>query len=164
MLGYDLQISTVTQRVIAGHCVQGNVFWVVQRTRNFILSCTVNHTVTQLYEALHHKTEGCGLDYRWRHWKFRWRTASRHNMTHSVTQHLTEINTRNISVWCEGVRFLDLEKFIRLFPDNFEIYETQIFVTLRGFPGMCRDCFSLTSPLPRTVNTSSSRNRIHGLS
>jgi hypothetical protein len=42
-------------------------------------------------------------------------------MSRSVTQHLTEINTRNISVWGKGVWFLDLMKFLRSFPDSYEI-------------------------------------------
>jgi len=31
MLGYDLQISTVKLRLMAGHCEHGNVYLVAQR-------------------------------------------------------------------------------------------------------------------------------------
>jgi hypothetical protein len=55
MLGYDLQTSTVTQRVISAQCEHGNLYLVVENTRNFFPSCTINHTVTQLVEAPPHK-------------------------------------------------------------------------------------------------------------
>jgi len=36
LLGYDLQTSTVTQRVIAAQCEHGNVYLVVQRQFFFV--------------------------------------------------------------------------------------------------------------------------------
>jgi hypothetical protein len=68
--GYDLQPSTLTQRLKASHCGLGDVCWVVQITRNFFPFFTINHAVTLLVEALHHKQEGCGLISRWRYWNF----------------------------------------------------------------------------------------------
>jgi len=70
MLGYELQISTVTQMQMAGHYEQGNICLVVQETRNLYLSFTNNHVVTRIFQAKHHKPEFCGFVSRWCHWKF----------------------------------------------------------------------------------------------
>ena len=56
MLGYDLQISRVTERVMAGNCEQGNVCLVVQEIKNCSPSCTNNHTVTQMVEAVRYNS------------------------------------------------------------------------------------------------------------
>jgi len=56
--------SAVTQRVMAGHVNTVILIAVAQQTRNFFPLCTINHAVTQMVEALHHKQEGCGLDSR----------------------------------------------------------------------------------------------------
>jgi len=69
MLGYDLQISTVTGRLMADHCEQGNIHWAAQKAK-FYPSCTINHVLTRIFGALHHKPEGYGLDSRWSYWKF----------------------------------------------------------------------------------------------
>jgi len=61
MLGYELQISIVTQRLMAGHCEHSNVCLVVQKTRNLYLFFTINHVVTRIFEAKQHKPEVCGF-------------------------------------------------------------------------------------------------------
>jgi len=70
MLGYELQISTVTQMPTAGHCEQSNVCLVVQKTRNLYFFFAINHVVTRIFEAKQHKPEVCGFVSRWCHWKF----------------------------------------------------------------------------------------------
>ena len=57
MLGYELQISTVKQRLIAGHCEHGNVCLVVQKTRDLYIFFKINHVVTRIFEAKHNKSE-----------------------------------------------------------------------------------------------------------
>jgi len=37
-----------------------------QNTKSSAL-CAINHVLTQMVEALHHKAEGCGLESRWCH-------------------------------------------------------------------------------------------------
>ena len=59
MLGYELQISTVTQRPMAGHCEESNICLVVQK--NLYLFFTINHVVTRIFEAKHHKPEVCSF-------------------------------------------------------------------------------------------------------
>ena len=60
MLGYDLQTSTVTQRLMAGHVNRVMYIW-LYKEKNFYPTCTNNHAVTQMVEALHHKADGCGF-------------------------------------------------------------------------------------------------------
>lgn len=42
ILGCDMQIWRVTQRLITGHGEHGNAYLVVEKTRNFSLSFTFN--------------------------------------------------------------------------------------------------------------------------
>ena len=70
MLGYDLHTSTVTHRLMAGPVNTVTHIPVIHETRNFFLSFTINHAVTKVVNALHHKSEGRGFDSRWCHWKF----------------------------------------------------------------------------------------------
>jgi hypothetical protein len=98
MLGYDLQISTVTQRVVAGHCEHRNAYLVVQRG-HFFPSCTINHAVKQSVEALQ-----CGTGRKVAVWlpddvtgNFPYHKTSGRNMSLSSAQILTEKNSRNIS-------------------------------------------------------------------
>jgi len=61
MLGYELQISTVTQVPMAGHYEHGNVCLVVQKIGKLYLFFTINHVVTPIFEAKHHKPEVNGF-------------------------------------------------------------------------------------------------------
>ena len=63
MLGYDLQISTVTQRTMAGFVNRVMYIW-LNKGQEISILFTINHALTQTVEALHHKPEGCGLDFR----------------------------------------------------------------------------------------------------
>ena len=59
-----MQTSTITQLVMAGHVNMVMHISVAQKTTNFYPLCKINHAITQMIEALHHKPEGCGLDSR----------------------------------------------------------------------------------------------------
>ena len=57
MLGYDVQVSRLTQRLMTGHWEHGNVCLVVQKTRDLYIFFKINHVVTRIFEAKHNKSE-----------------------------------------------------------------------------------------------------------
>jgi len=63
--------------------------------------------VAQLFEALRYKLESCKFDSQWCHWNCSL-TTSGHTVALELTQHLTELSTRNIywggkGGWCIGL-------------------------------------------------------------
>jgi hypothetical protein len=70
MLGYHLQMSTATHRLMLGPCEHVNVYFSCTKTINFFPRSTINHAIRKMIEARHHKPEGRGLESRWCHWKF----------------------------------------------------------------------------------------------
>jgi len=85
------------KRVMAGHVKRVMHISVAQKKRNFYPLCTINHTVTQKFEALHQKPEGCGLDSRRCHWKYSLALTFRPQcISLSSSQPLKEISNTNI--------------------------------------------------------------------
>jgi len=58
----------------------------------------LGHAVAQLVEALRYKPEGRGFDSRWCLWNFVLHNPSGRTVALELTQPLTEMNTRNISL------------------------------------------------------------------
>jgi hypothetical protein len=56
------------------------------------------HSVVQMVEALRCKPDGRGFDSRWYHWNFYSNNPSCPTMALGLTQPLTEMSTRNISL------------------------------------------------------------------
>ena len=126
---------------------------IAQKTRNFFSFCTISHTVSQTVEELHYKPEGCGFVHYDVTGNLQWYKISGGTKTHSSTQNLTEINTRNIFLWGKGHWFLGRLNVLHSFAENFEIWETQILEHSDIFQA-CTG-IDLHLPLPSAVYTSS---------
>jgi len=58
----------------------------------------VGHAAAQLVDALRYTPEGRGFDSRWCHWNFSLTLSFDRTMAQGLTQPLTEMSTRNISL------------------------------------------------------------------
>jgi hypothetical protein len=97
MLGYDLQLSTVTQRPMAGHCEHSNMYLLAQNTINFfpLLHLIIPQRRWLRNCATNRKVAVCIPD--GVIGNCRWNNTSGRNMTLGLTQPVSEKNTGNIS-------------------------------------------------------------------
>jgi len=75
---------------------------------------------------------------------FHWHNPSGSTMALGLTQPLTEMSTRNISLGRKGGRYVGLIIFPSSYAVYLEIWEPQTHETLWVCPGLYWDCFTFT--------------------
>ena len=143
MLGYDLQISTITQRLITGHCEQGNVCLVVQMIKISLPPVQINtyqreylmHCNTSRKVAVQIPDDVIG--------NFHWHKLSDRNVNLSSSQVLAEMNNRNIPLRGKGGWSVELVNLRHSCIENLEIWQNKHSRTLKACLGMCKDVLPL---------------------
>ena len=87
-----------------------------------------------MVEAIRYKPEGCGFDFRWGHYIFRYLNPSGHTMALGSTQPLTEMSIRNI-YWGQRRPVRTDDKLARSYADFVEIQGAS---TSWSPKGLCR--------------------------
>jgi len=90
---------------------------------------------------------------------FHWHNPSGRTMYLGLTQPLTEMKTRNISLGGKGGRCVRLTTLPHSCADCLEIWEPQHPGTFRACPGLHRDCFTFTIYVPSNAATHPRRTK-----
>jgi hypothetical protein len=111
----------------------------------------MGHVLAQLGDALLYIPEGRGFDFRWCHYDFSLTILPAALRPWGLTQPLTEMRTRNISLGVKGGRCVGLTTLLPSCADCLEIWKPQPDGTRRACPELQWDCFASTHLLTSII-------------